>query len=99
MNARQSWAELTKFENKFELKKPDGLKKTTQRFKSIRSRASDRPRMNSENQTQLTFLSNTQQSAGQSPGGIRYLFDLPYDVRRDFCNLLDADKSWRELGD
>lgn len=29
---------------------------------------------------------------------IMYLWQIPYDTRRQFCDLLDADKSWRELG-
>lgn len=53
--------------------------------------------MNFENQTQLTFL-DTQQSFKRTNSNIKYVFDLPYDARRDFTNLLDADKSWRELG-
>lgn len=27
-----------------------------------------------------------------------YTYHLPYGVRRDICNLLDADQSWRTLG-
>lgn len=50
------------------------------------------------NQTQLTFLDTQLTLVNRKTNDIKYLFDLPFDVRRDFCNLLDADKSWRELG-
>lgn len=57
--------------------------------------------MNSDNQTQFTYLDSQQHSfrQNQTHSNIVYLFHLPFDVRREFCNLLDADKSWRELGD
>ena len=57
--------------------------------------------MNSDNQTretQLTFLDTQPTTFNRHRINPKYLFDLPFDVRREFCNLLDADKSWRELG-
>ena len=32
------------------------------------------------------------------PMSAAYTYDLPYAVRRNVCNLLDADQSWRTLG-
>ncbi|XP_053202945.1 uncharacterized protein LOC128387718 isoform X2 [Panonychus citri] len=29
---------------------------------------------------------------------IKYIYDLPYHVRKSLCDLLDADGSWRQLG-
>lgn len=28
----------------------------------------------------------------------QYVYDLPYDARKQLCDLLDADQSWRQLG-
>lgn len=29
---------------------------------------------------------------------VEYVYELPYDVRREVCDLLDADGNWRKLG-
>ncbi|RWS01300.1 serine/threonine-protein kinase pelle-like protein, partial [Dinothrombium tinctorium] len=47
-----------------------------------------------EDETVKTRSQNSSKSASLP----RYVYDLPYNVRKSLCDLLDADGSWRQLG-
>lgn len=44
------------------------------------------------------LFSNDSISTQLSPNGCNYIYELPYNVRKALCDLLDADGSWRQLG-
>ncbi|RWS24874.1 serine/threonine-protein kinase pelle-like protein, partial [Leptotrombidium deliense] len=50
------------------------------------------------NESFLTSTSQRSQSSTRSTSVPRYSYDLPYNVRKSLCDLLDADGSWRQLG-
>ena len=42
--------------------------------------------------------SNRSSSTSPKSSSCKYVYDLPYNVRKSLCDLLDADGSWRQLG-
>ena len=42
--------------------------------------------------------SSSSSSTSQQQQPIIYVYELPYNVRKSICDLLDADQRWRELG-
>ncbi|CAG2117243.1 unnamed protein product, partial [Medioppia subpectinata] len=45
-----------------------------------------------------SFGSTTTPSMAAAVGRVQYIYELPYNCRKQLCDLLDADQSWRQLG-
>ena len=56
------------------------------------------------NNNQLFSTSSTARQLSSKCGSnastsrINYTYELPYPIRKEFCDLLDADQSWKQLG-